>query len=514
MCIRDSLDSVLSAGLDTAQAIADGKPLAAIDSALKTAEKVQKMKEDTTDRQTTDGTSGGGGNKTNVVAPRRGDMVHMFTEVPEVQTNREVSVRNTLYTQVTVEPPTYEEGIYTREPASAYLSGVKWTVPPCTDYAATFWANWVSRFQLLAQMRCGFNVQAVTRFSYARMELYVNSISTAISTYLFYANTYQYTVLNGKNTARNGLRDMFDVSDLQYLQLLAERLNDLPIPPRLYNELAHLYAIYHTSDASGTSSSYSFTPLSLDGGSGNLDSIPTDTQGIKYCLQTLLQDEDFIGTTDMLSRVLPEWVAVKVGTSQYSAHLYDRDHLNVFMNSPMVTNDPGESTDVMYSPTYTSRTGSGDEQHYISTTPHATDIRGDQQAMFSVYDYDALSECWSGFLVPVTSATDGGSLTNRYKYAKGASGNALWRFDNTNPWNTTTHIPAKGSSIYANTVDGTFKERSTPLGTYRLEGMTVAACNTVQDNYLSFLLDIGNLGITNDGRGKDTFKKGKRRGKR
>ena len=134
--------------------------------------------------------------------------------------------------------------------------------------------------------------------------------------------------------------------------------------------------------------------------------------------------------------------------------------------------------------------------------------------MFSVLDYDALAECWTGFLVPVTSATDGGSLTNRYKFAKGASGNALWRFDNTNPWNTTTHIPAKGSSIYANTVDGTFKERSTPLGTYRLEGMTVAACNTVQDNYLSFLLDIGNLGITNNGRGKDTFKKGKRRGKR
>ena len=98
----------------------------------------------------------------------------------------------------------------------------------------------------MAQARVGFNVGAVTMFGAARMVIYVNTIALAISTYLFYANTYRFCLLDGKNNARNKLRSLFNTDDIQYLELLKSRLDDLLIPPRLYNELSHLYAIYHT----------------------------------------------------------------------------------------------------------------------------------------------------------------------------------------------------------------------------------------------------------------------------
>merc|ERR1712070_1075360 len=147
--------------------------------------------------------------------------------------------------------------------------------------------------------------------------------------------------MEGKNIARNKLRQMFNTNDIQLLALLKARLDDLPIPPRLYNELAHLYAIYHTSEHSSTSSTYSFCPMELGGANpNNISSISTLTQGIRYLLNTTLDDNDFMDTCDMMARVLPEWVDVKVGHSQYTPHMYDADHLNVFMNSPGVSDAP------------------------------------------------------------------------------------------------------------------------------------------------------------------------------
>lgn len=326
------------------------------------------------------------------------------------------------------------------------------------------------------------------------MTEYVNSLAIAISTYLFYANTYQFTVLEGKNSARNALRNMFDTDDLQYLQLLGQRLDGLPIPPRLYNELAHFYAIYHTSEYSSTSSTYSFTPLTLTGEIESIDTIPTSTttQGIRYCLSAqCLGSATFEVTCDMMARVMPEWLEVKVGSSQYNAHMYDADHLNVFANSPGVSSSPGTAdSTVRYTPTWTSVTQSADQQdkHYIAFNAHSRELRGDQQAMWSAKDEGSISEDWSGFLVPVVSNIQNNTqTTNRFKFATLADGSEEWIMDNYNP---STFFSQGGSNIYANTFDNTALQESTPMGSYRLLGMNPVASRIPQDQYLSFLLDI------------------------
>uniref|UniRef100_A0A2V0RCC0 Capsid protein n=1 Tax=viral metagenome TaxID=1070528 RepID=A0A2V0RCC0_9ZZZZ len=463
--------------------------------------------------QTVEGTSDGTGDRTLFVNRGEADLAFIPSEIPEVQSTRVVEIPNTTYTKVTITPGKYTTSNIERTPQSAYLAGMQWSLPPSTTYASTFWTNWVMKFQLLAQARTNFSVDATNKFSEANLTSYVNKLSLAISTYLFYANTYTFCALEGKNTARNKLRLFFDTDDMQYLALLKSRLDDLPIPPRLYNELSHLYAIYHTSEHSSTSSTYSFSPMTLFGDTARqLNSLPTstNTQGIRHCLSNnVLADENFIKTTDMMARVMPEWLDVKVGSSQYSAHMYDADHLNLFINSPGVSSSPDtDSTTVRYNPTYAGD-NSVEDKHYVMANAHGKDIRGDQQAMWSCLDTQAPGEPWSGYLVPVTSATGDGHASNRFKYIEGSAGTAKWSFDNHHSGFASGIDVAAGSNIYANTFGNEALQRNTPLGTYGVLGMSTESQRIPQDKYLDFILDIG---TPSGDTGKD--KKIKYRGKR
>lgn len=459
----------------------------------KLVEAVRKSKTNQQKTQTESGTSDGTGSRTDFTMTGDSRLNYIPSEIPEVQSTRIVEVPNTFYTKQTINPPEYSGDNFSI--ASAFLAGLQWAIPPATDYANTFWNNWIYRFQLLAQARCKFNVQARLIFTPENMTAYVNKLSLAISTYLFYANTYQFTMLEGKNNARNDLRGFFDNEDLQYLVLLKSRLDDLPIPPRLYNELAHLYAIYHTSEHSSTSSTYSFSPMTVVGTNAEtVTGIPTSisTQGIRHCLsENVLGDDDFIKVTDMMARVMPEWLEVRVGTSQFTAHMYDADHLNLFMNSPGASTSPDTgSTTVHYTPRYV--IGEQDfQKHYIAANAHGQNIRGDQQAMWSAINNNSAEEKWSGFLIPVTSAFTDSNASNRFKYINGSNGNYKWSFDNHSPYYGGTNYTMGGSSIYANMFLDEITLNSTPLGTYELLGNTVSAQRIPQVEYLDFLLDIG-----------------------
>lgn len=404
---------------------------------------------------------------------------------PVVNLKFDTHLDNSLYEPLLVRPTvdvTSDKGTPT-----AFMSGVRWTLPPQNDYMDEAFDTWVSNFQIKAQALQGFNIQATKLFTVQKLKTVFQYYMNALSVYYFYANTYAYTMMNENTGSRTELREMFNTDDLQYIQLLEERLNGLPIPPRLNERAAFLFSIYHTSRGSRTSNTISFTPLQLidDGNQGFIGLSPTN--GIKEQLN-YLKDSDFVEVTAMLARVFPNWKNTRVGASQ-TPDCYSDDFNNIWYNSP-------GSTDVNGSLNFPYSDLINDEVRYVQFNDFTRSNHGDQQATFSIYDTQR--NTWSGFLEPYVSSygVEGEpKITNRYAFVSTTNLGRRWvpadcavggrtPLLHRQPW--TNYYVLGGWNIHI------------PNGSYELLGNSIESNGIIQAKHLNYMLGEGLSSTSNE----------------
>lgn len=188
-----------------------------------------------------------------------------------------------------------------------HMSTVKLTFPNATS-DPRFYSWWdinvTNRFQTLAQRRVGFNVNATTVFSSARLSNYYTIIADALMCYYSYAKPLIYSPSN-RNDGVTFWRSKLTPADIDLLTQLRDALNVLPIPPFLNAWLFQCYGVYYRQSMNPGSALWGLHSESLGTASGTLFEGMDDSS-----ISTNLSDlagVNFRDTANMIARVFPHW---------------------------------------------------------------------------------------------------------------------------------------------------------------------------------------------------------------
>uniref|UniRef100_A0A2V0RJ22 Uncharacterized protein n=1 Tax=viral metagenome TaxID=1070528 RepID=A0A2V0RJ22_9ZZZZ len=383
---------------------------------------------------------------------------------------------------------------------SADLACVIQRVPPGNAFSDVYWKQTlIPNLQLKAQASVGFNINADFNFSYTKVVAYFNLLMGALGKYFFMVNTYSVIQGTGQNdVSRNVLRRMFQTSDLQYLALLRERLNALPIPPKMIERSSFLYSTYKSNPDSNCSNNIGFIPVPMTSSSNNyyFDTINMDLLSTIENLGILLDNPNhsLFKTVDMMARVFPNWVSTTVGATQ-EVPQYSHEFMNIFINSPCDQSSylASSATDFKL-PSVVNDT---DTVQFAVSGEFKREELGDQQAACSIYS--ASDQTWSGVLVPSASTfqLSGNTIrTNRYTFAYSstfANGEPNWVTSNVTVNATNGYGPLGLSQPYANTVVGSDSHHAPPFGTYSVMGNTVRSMSQPSIDWMAEMFDIGSL---------------------
>jgi hypothetical protein len=405
-------------------------------------------------------------------------------------------IKSTLYPPV-INVPTWgldELGNSDDIQYTADLACVQLRVPASNGFCAEYWKEvYVPNLQLRAQASVGFNIQANVNFSLVNVNAYFNLLLEALSKFFFLVNTY--SVLQGpgqRDISRNRLRQMFNVEDVQYLSILKQRLDALPIPPAMIAECAQMYAVYKTNNNSDCSNTIGFTPFPLIATNTNFaqfDTMNIDLGGLINRLGELNTASGLKQTVDMMARVFPSWVATTVHATQTFPE-YSEKFIARFINSPGVqteyVNNPGPTH---FMPFVGSTSA---EVKFAITQEFEPSEIGDIQASCSICDASNNLE-WSGTMNPYMSVyTLNESIreTNRYTFALTPTNGLQWIPSNTSTDVTTGYSGTSLRQPYVNYLAGQTTYYQEPFGTYCLLGNSIQAMSQTTIEWLSKMFDL------------------------
>jgi len=407
------------------------------------------------------------------------------------------------------------------------LSCIRLRIPPTNQYCSTYWNQvYLPNIQIRAQASVGFNINAGVNFSYANVTAYFNLLLYALSKYFFMANTY--SVIQGpgqRDLSREKLRLMFQTADLQYLRLLKERLDALPIPPALIAEASFMYSMYKTNVDSDCSNTIGFTPVPLVALDQNEPVFNIVNMGILGTISELSKLDDPASsvrdTVAMMARVFPSWVDTTVYPTQTFPE-YSEKFTARFINSPAFqTTFIGDGNAYTYHLPFVS--GVNDKTKFcISQKFDKTEI-GDIQASCSIWDGSSLAtDKWTGTMVPDASTYNYGNPstirnTSRYSfvYINGATDWVPSNYSTAAGVSSISTLPMR--QPYVNFLAGMNDHYATPFGTYDLYGNSVNAMSQPTIDWLGKMFDFDSYLSKNTksdrsyGKKKRTF--GKRKNK-
>ena len=441
-----------------------------------------------------------------------------FTYIPKpLEIRFTPDIPNTVYGEVTVRPEgrmdqVYNTGAQLRQ--RFHMSTIRLNLPnfgSANSQVVTNYFNqvFIPNYQVRAQGNVSFNIRSANTFTAAKLEDYFNSLLNALSIYYFYAHTYAYCAISeNRNTALYRLRELFNTSDLQNLRLLEERLNGLPIPPRM-NELCYwMFNIYRSSSVAG-SDIIRFSPVGFDNTDAGKVSANQIKNGANILNNTLteLSTLENSKTSDLIARVCPNWVNAKVGSS-LGIPLHDPTFCNLFWNAPLVDGSPNAEDNFKGYPEYININA---ETTYNS---YCEEIDGLTQSMFSWHGGTAATNGTVGWMEGIPCAV-GGQYTNRFDYVNGPEGENFYSYFH----NPTAWYQRNDTYRYFNTNTNvvSFNEPDA----VPVLGMSVASVQEATMNALGWLLNIGSVGsdaplksditdenpITASGRGRRRKKK-------
>jgi hypothetical protein len=410
-------------------------------------------------------------------------------------------VSTTMYPPI-INAPTYTVGSTTNNDerqVTADMACIVLHLPPDNEYARTYWESvYVPNIQLRAQSSVGFNINAGVNFTYQKVTTYFNLLFTALSKYFFMANTY--SVIQGpgqRDLSRNKIRQMFQTSDLQYLRLLKERLDALPIPPAMISEVANMYSVYKTNINSDCSNTISFTPVPLTAFNQEEPVFNVLTMGLQATIHELGTLDDPTNptrtTVDMMSRVFPEWVATTVNPTQTFPEFSDK-FLARFINSPGSQSTYVADNDVSLTLNFPFVSYDNEHTKFAISQKFEQDEIGDIQASCSIWN--ATKGDWSGTMVPSSSSylfglpTPTTRYTNRYSFCF-YNGSMEWIPSNYSGVNGPIDfetLPMR--QPYVNYLAGIRPHYTAPFGTYELTGNSINAMSQPSIDWLGKLFDV------------------------
>lgn len=359
--------------------------------------------------------------------PRKPSVTSFSVKEPAVEVSYSPEIPNTLYSD-------YYRTCSDKD-ANLYISSLLWDMPAEDPQVI----NYVERIlvpdlQTRANVSVNFNVNAEQTFTFSRVCTYMTTIMHAMRTYYSYANIIAYqSHTSNSNTGMYELRNMIDAEDINLIGLLGERLNNLPIPPRLRELAFWLSNIYKSNGDCPNSPVLMIVPFSF----GYTTTSDVDGDGLGYStsiessVQQIIQDlnpgvnnplgADYFNDRfiNMLAKVCPGWLNTPMGSAT-GIPFHDPHWMDVWSNSPALFVTPQNDTKLYEVPFLDDASDRGEEIKYVT---HSTTISGINQALFSV----KMSSTWSGMLKPkenIAFKKDGNGnvyfgQTNRFFFGSG-----------------------------------------------------------------------------------------------
>jgi hypothetical protein len=325
--------------------------------------------------------------------------------------------------------------------ANLYMTSIEYQVPAgdstVTDYVERVL---IPNLELRANNSASFNVNAYVNFTYDKITGYIETVANALLTYFSITNIISYCNNGGTNTAMWALNEMISAEDLLLIQTLGERLTNLPIPPRLKEQMYWLTNIYKATNNVPNSPILMMTGMNFDSAllDGEENFYFTGMQPkVQFYINALnppaISNSDFdMRMLDMMAKVMPGWLKQGIGPG-FGIPLHDGHWYDVWMNSP---HNSYFGNDVHYVPKAANAT---EDIDYVTVND---DFSGVNQHLFSAF-YDSK---WSGAIKPrLSMISRSGSIvefTNRYVFRKGKYDNnpkgALYPYFAVNPTGTFT----------------------------------------------------------------------------
>jgi len=314
--------------------------------------------------------------------------------------NIDSGIKHNLYAKVRLEADSTS--------APLHVSTVKFGFPDAqSDPRFKSWwdINVTNKFQKLAQMRVGFNINSTTVFSSTRLFQYYDTIAKGLQVYYSVLKPYLYST-NNQNNGVQFWRSNIVPQDLDYLLQLGDLLENEPIPPFLNVWMFQLFGVYYRSSMNPGSSLWALHPTSLGSTpSTTFKQITTNETDIIDAIQSFT-DPDYRKTSDMVARVFPDWMGEKVFTTPAIAE-YSPNMNTLWANLPYISGASTNSTGPVV-------LSVSDEVPYNS---YADSYDGLIEAHMSIYDSSNGALC-PAFLTPVSNSFNSGTqFSSRLSYS-------------------------------------------------------------------------------------------------
>lgn len=313
--------------------------------------------------------------------------------------------------------------------SNVYISQLELQMPQGDPRVDNYIQNiLIPNLQTRANVAVNFDVKAGTTFTYQKITSYLETVMKAMQTYYSISNILTYcAATTNNNSGMYALRKNFTAQSVQNLQLLSERLNNIPIPPRMRELCYWMSNIYKATDECPNSPILMITPLQLisngyddENGYSIVTSIESNVNDLIDALNPTYSTGaagDFDGNLiNMLAKICPGWLGTDMGAGA-GVPLYDTNWMDLWSNSPssIITADSSQTSfhvPFVYP--------SDDRAKEIPYVAFGNVLSGMSQALFS-----AKMGVWSGLIKPLTSATfsvgSGGTSyigeTNRFIFA-------------------------------------------------------------------------------------------------
>jgi len=305
--------------------------------------------------------------------------------------NIDSGIKHNLYAKVRLDASTTS--------APLHISTVRFGFP--NDQSDPRFKSWwdinvTNKFQKLAQMRVGFNINSTTVFSSTNIYRYYEVICKGLQIYYSVLKPYLYSQ-NNRNDGVQFWRSNLAPQDLDYLMQLGNLLENEPIPPFLNAWMFQLYGVYYRSSMNPGSSLWALHPTTLGSTpSTTFKQITNNDTDIFGTIQDFT-NPDYRKTSDMVARVFPEWRAENVFTTPALAE-YSPNMNTLWANLPYINGANTNSTGPIV-------TGVTDEVPYNT---YADSLDGLIEAHMSIYDSSNGALC-PAFLTPVSNSFNNGS---------------------------------------------------------------------------------------------------------
>lgn len=357
---------------------------------------------------------------------------------------------------------------------SKLLSGSK--MSSYFQYVITFW------FQIAAQRNVSFNVNAASTFTTANLLLYLDAITDALQIYYFYTSIITYcSNINNGNAAMRTLRSFMLSDDIDYLVMIRDRLQRMPIPPNLRTLIFWMNQNYQESSMPGSpiikimpmpfatspDANYEFTSLNSN-----------------YILSVFnsLSNDNVNNIANLLAKIVPEWTKVPMDAPSGVA-LHDPQFNTLFSNLPFFGSSSTGSS--IKTP---STTGPDISCLYSSFT---NSLDGGILGLFSAYDTSVAAFTPSLLDTTLSSGYGTTRFTPRISYLYGASGKGFY------PCNVDGTVPFTRGETYITTNAALAQ---CPYGAEQVLGVNVNAVSETGYQLLKWSLSLDSLESSTGGR--------------